>query len=137
VRHNPRWRIVSTDAIRAQLFGDEAIQGPWLSIEHELDRQLRDAQGAMTQQQLDGVICDATHCRRRNRRRMLAQLKVLGFETIDGLWFDVPLDLCLQRNRARSRQVPPEVITAMQRQISSTPPTSAEGFRALYRYGKP
>jgi len=27
---DPRRQLISTDAIRSQLFGDEAIQGPWL-----------------------------------------------------------------------------------------------------------
>jgi predicted kinase len=143
VAENPRWRIVSTDAIRAQLFGDETIQGPWLQVEYELNRQLEDAQRmialsatkSFAQHMLDGVICDATHCRRRYRQRMIQQLQNLGFEIIDALWFDTPLGLCLQRNQARLRQVPAAVIETMQRQLIGAPPSPNEGLRALYRLG--
>ena len=39
----PQMQLISTDAIRGQLFGSEAIQGPWLLIWRELERQLQTA----------------------------------------------------------------------------------------------
>ena len=39
----PQMQLISTDAIRGQLFGSEAIQGPWPLIWRELERQLQQA----------------------------------------------------------------------------------------------
>ena len=39
----PKFKLISTDAIRKQLFGDEAIQGPWFLIWQELQRQFQQA----------------------------------------------------------------------------------------------
>lgn len=126
-----RQLVVSTDAIRAQLFGDEAIQGDWNQIQQEAQRQLRQAVRLIQQGRIAGVIYDATNVRRRARRQFLRQLRSIGFTEITGLWLDTPLSLCLERNQNRSRQVPPDVILRMQRQLMGAPPSLAEGFDRL------
>jgi predicted kinase len=80
---------------------------------------------------LQGVIFDATNARRRHRREVLALGRQIGFSTIIGIWFDVPLYLCLQRNRHRSRQVPEEVILRMARQLQGAPPSLSEDLDCL------
>ena len=51
--------VLSTDAIRAELFGDAAVQGPWDEIRALLLQRLHGAVEAGTP-----VIIDATHARR-------------------------------------------------------------------------
>ncbi|MBW4472995.1 MAG: AAA family ATPase [Stenomitos rutilans HA7619-LM2] len=36
LRHCPQRRLIATDAIRFRLFGDEALQGHWLKVWHEV-----------------------------------------------------------------------------------------------------
>ena len=57
-----------------------------------------------------------------NRCQAIATAKASGFNAITLIWFDVPLETCLRRNRERSRQVPPEVIVQMYRQLCRCSP---------------
>lgn len=133
VGQHPTYRIVSTDAIRQQLFGDEAVQGPWPQIWQQLQAQLQQGVWAIERGHCQGVIYDATNGRRRHRRDAIALARHLGFDFIIGLWFDIPLAVCLQRNQMRSRHVPPAVIERMHRQLQGAPPARQEGFDRLYR----
>jgi hypothetical protein len=51
--------VFSADAIRAELFGDVAVQGPWPEIQQALVRRLQEAVAAAIP-----VIIDGTHARR-------------------------------------------------------------------------
>jgi predicted kinase len=120
--------IVSTDRIRAQLFGDEAIQGDWRAIEAEAIAQIR-----ATVRDRRPVIYDATNAKRCWRIEMLHKLADL-----DVLWMawylTPPLSRCQQFNRQRDRQVPDAVIEAFYRSLRRFPPTDAEGFARVCRF---
>ena len=51
--------LLSTDVIRAEVFGDAAVQGPWVDIQQRLHQRLQEAVAAGIP-----VIVDATHARR-------------------------------------------------------------------------
>jgi predicted kinase len=125
----PQMRLISTDVIRGQLFGLEAIQGPWLLIWRELERQL---QQAITANQ--GVILDATHAQRKNRREVITLARDCGFSYIMGIWVKTPVWLCLARNQKRLRQVPEDIILRMHRQIRDAPPSLEEGIDELISF---
>jgi predicted kinase len=146
---DPNYTIVSTDAIRQQLFGDESIQGAWELIWAEVQRQLRQAIYSMEadphlqvypdhpqvfQRPVRAVIYDATNVVRCDRRRLIETLRSIGFRQITGFWLDTPLELCLQRNQNRCRQVPEAVIQRMCRRLTGAPPSLAEGLDCLIRY---
>lgn len=130
-------RVIATDAIRQQLFGDEALQGAWYQVWREVQQQLQQAAWQLKQQQLTEVIYDATNTARRQRRLLIAIARDFGYSRITGLWLDVPLALCLQRNQQRSRQVPEAVILRMARQLSGAPPSLEEGLDQLIRLTHP
>ncbi|MGF1537963.1 MAG: AAA family ATPase [Elainellaceae cyanobacterium] len=131
--------LVSTDAIRAELFGSETIQGPWLSIEACATEKLLQAKNQVQQstQALEPiiypVIYDATNVVRRQRRRVIQQARRLGFAAVYGCWLDTPYDLCLARNLQRSRRVPEAVVQRMQRRLEGAPPDLSDGFDGLVR----
>ena len=125
----PQMRLISTDFIRGQLFGSEAIQGPWLLIWRELEQQL---QQAITADQ--GVILDATHAQRENRREVITLARNCGFSYIMGVWVKTPVWLCLTRNQKRIRQVPEDIILRMHRQIRDAPPSLEEGIDELISF---
>lgn len=125
---SPDMGLISTDQIRADLFGDAAIQGPWPLIWQAVEVQFQKAVLHIQQERQSGVIYDATNAARRQRRRVIALAQQVGFTEITGLWFDTPLPLCLARNQARSRQVPVEIIAKMERQLQGAPPDLDEGF---------
>lgn len=134
IAETPGSLLISTDRIRGQLFGDEAIQGPWLLVWRELERQLQQAARAIAQGQATLAIFDATNAARRQRKEAIALCRETGFTHITGLWFDTPIWLCLSRNRRRQRRVPEEVIFRMSRQLRDAPPALVDGFDRLIRY---
>jgi predicted kinase len=134
VQGNSGRRVISTDAIRARLFGNESTQGAWWLVWREAQRQLQQTIEQITQGQLQSVIYDATHARRRYRRQAIAQVRAIGFTYITGLWVDTPELLCVERNRQRTRQVPDAVIQRMHRQLMGAPPSLDEGLDCLIRY---
>ncbi|PSN15200.1 AAA family ATPase [filamentous cyanobacterium CCT1] len=123
----PRYRIVSTDSIRATLYGNETIQGEWRQVWYQVLAQWHESIAAIQRGELDGVIYDATNARRRNRREAIAVARQIGFAPIVLGWFDVPLSLALERNRERPRQVPIDIVATMHRQLQGAPPSVAEG----------
>ena len=129
---NLQRRVISTDAIRSHLFGDEARQGSWLKVWREVGQQF---QQAVKQQMLTGqaleAIYDATNAVRRDRRRAIALARICGFTDIIGVWLNTPLDVCLHRNRQRDRQVPDAVILRMHRCLTGAPPSVSDGCDRL------
>ena len=63
--------VLSTDAIRAEVFGDSAVQGPWPSIQQRLHERLIGAVAAGMP-----VIVDATHSQRPWRLAITQQLSL-------------------------------------------------------------
>ncbi|MEO0407739.1 MAG: AAA family ATPase [Cyanobacteria bacterium P01_A01_bin.135] len=122
--------VISTDAIRAELFGDEAVQGPWLQVEARLTARL---QTALLHHACQTTIYDATNAVRRQRRHFVQQARQMGFHPIYGCWLDVPLSVCLRRNQQRSRRVPEPVVQRMHRCLQGAPPQLQEGFDGLVR----
>ncbi|NJL84568.1 MAG: AAA family ATPase [Chloroflexaceae bacterium] len=130
-RQSPGSSIISTDALRAHLFGHEALQGPWPLIWQVVEQQLALAVGQILSGRIPGAIYDATNCARRQRREAIALAKGVGFTQIMGIWVNTPLELCLERNHNRERVVPKEVILRMSRQLAGAPPALGEGFAGL------
>ncbi|UKO96201.1 AAA family ATPase [Nostoc sp. UHCC 0870] len=122
----PLMQLISTDAIRGQLFGSEAIQGSWLLIWREIERQLQ--QAISTDKT---VIFDATNAQRRHRREIITLVRDIGFTHITGVWVKTPVWLCLARNKKRDRKVPEEIILRMHRQLRDAPPSQEEGLDEL------
>jgi predicted kinase len=131
ITQHPECQIISTDTIRAKLFGDEAAQGAWLQVWGEVERQFLQA---ITQKQ--AAIYDATNAKSRHRRAAIARARELGFSEITGLWLDISLDMCIERNQQRQRQVPEEVILQMHHQLQGAPPSLEDGFDSLIVLGE-
>jgi predicted kinase len=71
---------------------------------------------------------DATHLTPAERRPYVKIAQRYGC-SVEALYFDVPLDVCLARNRGRSRVVPEEAVRAMAAKL--VPPKVQEGFRRV------
>ncbi|MDX2214637.1 MAG: AAA family ATPase [Oculatellaceae cyanobacterium bins.114] len=126
--------LISTDAIRGQLFGNEAVQGPWRQVWAELQRQLQQAALQVSDGLAQEAIFDATNVVRRQRREAIALIRQCGFTHLTGLWLDVPLEVCLERNQKRDRQVPDAIIQRMHRCLTGAPPSLQERLDCLIHY---
>jgi len=71
---------------------------------------------------------DATNLSPHERRQWIKMARGFGFE-VQAVFFDVPLELCIQRNAKRERQVPEEVMRQMASKLK--PPTFKEGFSKI------
>lgn len=121
----PQPWIVSSDRIRAQLYGDAQIQGAWPEIEAAIYQNICTAVA-----QGQTVIYDATNAKQAHRLDWLALVAPLQQQWI--AWqLDTPLVLCLERNQGRDRLVLPAVIEAMANTLATHPPTVAEGWHTL------
>jgi predicted kinase len=90
--------LLSTDAIRAELFGDAAVQGPWSDIEQRLHGRLGSAVAAG-----QPVIVDATHARRPWRLAITQALALPRPVEWIGWWLYTPLPVSLEWNARRPR----------------------------------
>jgi predicted kinase len=120
--------IISTDRVRAQLYGDEAVQGVWQEIEKEVFSQVK---GAIDQRQ--SVIYDATNANRLWRTGFLQQVADFGDLRWIGWYLDLPVEVCKQRNRERDRLVPESVIDSMAAELVQFPPDVSDGLAVCCR----
>ena len=117
--------IVSTDAIRLKLYGNEEVQGNWSEIERELHRLIKHYVALNVP-----VIVDATHTKPEHRKQLLSLSSRIKWACY---WLDTDLNECQDRNQARARKVPRQVIKNMYNQLKLTPPTKSEGFTNIYQ----
>jgi len=120
-------RVVSTDALRAELYGDASVQGPWSPIERLAIARIRESIASQIP-----AIYDATNARRRQRRQMLAKLQHPRAAWL-GWFLQAPLAQCQAWNQARDRQVPDWVIERMAQALRDGPPAVREGLVGLCR----
>ena len=73
---------------------------------------------------------DATFLTRLHREPFL-QIAQKHNAAAEALWFLTPLETCLQRNHARKRRVPDEIIRDLH--VLIEPPSLDEGFSAIQR----
>ena len=109
--------VHSSDSIRKELYGDEAIQGDGEKVFSILRKRI-----AHDLRAGQDCICDATNLTQRTRKQF-AQWP--GAKTV-AVWVNTPLEECLRRNANRSRIVPENVIQRMAKNL--TPPHIFEGF---------
>jgi predicted kinase len=120
--------VLSTDAIRAEVFGDAAVQGPWVDIQQRLHQRIQEAVAAGIP-----VIVDATHARRAWRLAITQALPLPGPVQWIGWWLYTDLPTSLAWNASRQRPVPVPVIQEMAAALADPHfgPSRAEGFAAI------
>ena len=97
--------VLSTDVIRAELFGDAGVQGPWDEVRTVLLQRLQTAVTAGRP-----VIIDATNARRPWRLLYTQQLQLPQPVEWIGWWLTTPLEQCKAWALLRDRPVPESVI---------------------------
>lgn len=118
--------VLSSDAIRQLLADDVNNQ----HIHKEVFRTLRFLLRRRLELGAAATIIDATSLLPAHRKPWIKLAHSLG-ALAEAVYFDTPLEECLRRNAARSRVVPPEVITSLAAKLC--PPTLAEGFTTIHR----
>jgi len=119
--NHPECVVVSTDAIRGELFGDESEQRNGKLVFDVAYSRLAKAVEAG-----QDAIFDATNLHRKYRKTLFQM-----FPNVDhvAVFVNTPVGECLKRNNQRARVVPAPAIYRMSHQME--PPTIAEGFSKI------
>ena len=118
--------VVSTDKMRAVLYGDESIQGNGKEV-FDLAYEQAELWGLRG----DNVVFDATQLTKRARKQTLDRLSHL-FGKCVCVFADTPFEVCMERNKARDRVIPVSVMRRMALQLQE--PTVEEGFKFVERH---
>jgi predicted kinase len=121
-RHN--LNPLSSDMIRAMLFDDPAEQRFQDLVFSNLRSLLRAR--LVARRPLNYV--DATNLTPHDRHSWIKLAKDFGYE-VQAVYFDVPLEVCLERNARRQRVVEDDVMRKMAAKLK--PPTFEEGFSKI------
>lgn len=115
---------LSSDAVRGLLADDQTDQSIHLevfaTIRYLLRRRLSLGRAV--------TYIDATNLTPRERRPYLRTGQIHGCR-VEAVFFDVPTEVCLERNRRRNRVVPEDVMERMAAKL--VPPTVEEGFSEI------
>jgi len=115
---------LSSDLLRSILFDDveeQRYQGLVFST-------LRSLLLARLKARMPWNYVDATNLSAHERRQWIKMAKSFGYE-VHAVFFDVPLEVCLGRNRQRDRSVSEDVMRRMAEKLK--PPAFEEGFAKI------
>jgi predicted kinase len=115
---------LSSDLLRMMLFDDIAEQRYQDLVFSTLRYLLR----ARMIARMPWNYVDATNLSPRERRGWIKMAQEFGYE-VHAVFFDVPVDVCQERNTRRGRIVPEDVMQRMAQKLR--PPTFDEGFSKI------
>ena len=118
--------IISTDRIRAALYGAEHIQGYWPDIEALLYKRIKKAI-----KQNKNIILDSTHFKKEYRAKIIKNFA--KYSEFSAYFFNYPFSVIYKRNKERARRVPFEVLAAMYKELKKAPPLLSEGFKNIIK----
>lgn len=119
--NHPECVVVSTDAIRGELFGNESEQK-----NGNLVFKIAYARLARAVEAGQDAIFDATNLQRKYRKTLFQMFPNVNHVAV---FVNTPVGECLERNKKRARVVPASVIRRMSYQME--PPTIEEGFSKI------
>ena len=116
--------ILSTDKMRAELYGAEHIQGNWQDIEALLYKRIKNAI-----KQNKNIILDSTHFKKEYRAKIIKNF--VKYSKFSAYYFNYPFSVIYDRNKKRARRVPFNVLAAMYKELKTAPPILSEGFKSI------
>ena len=147
--------IISSDAIREEFFGDanlqyteeyamKKIRQKKIDISNMTDEELAKLKKKVCADSVFGtvnyrtrkaleagntVVYDATNISKRGRTWILKAFSGL-YDSAEAYYFDVPIEVAIERNNMRERKVPVEVIERMAENMEK--PSINEGFSVVH-----
>ncbi len=112
---------LASDEIRRLLADDAAEQ----SINRVVFATLRYLVRRRLELGREVTYLDATHLTRAERRAYIKLAELYGCD-VEAVFFDVPLEVCVERNRRRARVVPEDAMLRLAARLAA--PSVEEGF---------
>jgi predicted kinase len=124
---------LNKDALRKELYGDEAAVGVLKDVNALFYRRLEEAL-----QNGRNVLIDNTNVSTLHRKGPLAMAHQHGYTRVTHLFLDVPLEECLRRNSLRDRKVPEEALIELADALTwkGSVPTRREGHLVVLKPGR-
>jgi len=125
------FEVISADSIRQELYGNEAEQGDPQSVFaiffERLDKLLETG---------SDVVVDNTNLKFKHRQEITERAKPFVYVEPQIWVLDVPLDVCLKRNRLRERRVGDDIVSNMFSDFNRNGrPKGTEGKIVIVRSG--
>lgn len=114
---------VNFENIRMDLIGNEEDLSSENAVAHIALTNLKQ----MLSNRLEYIYWDHTSESIRERKEVIRLAKKANYNVFC-IWFDLPLAVCLQRNRKRDRIVNEKEVERIHNEISTKPPMLQEGF---------
>jgi len=119
---------ICPDQIREELTGNVSDQSKnkevWELAYSRLEKLLMDNNNIT-------VLFDATQADKKQRIDCIQKCKNFGADYIEGIYFNVSLEIAKQRNSERERRVPEFVLERMLKLLEENPPKIEDGFNSL------
>lgn len=126
------FKYINADSIREELYGNAAEQGDKEEVFGIFFKRLDELMKAGTD-----VIIDNTNLNPKQRKPILDRAQQFGYSDVQLWLLDVPLDLCLERNKMRERVVPEDIVANMFMELNrSGRPKRNEGRVVIIRPNK-
>jgi predicted kinase len=120
--------VISGDEVRTELYGNAAVQGKWEEIHDRIEEMVSDSCGVP-------VVLDGTHYLASYRREALTLLRSYGYDDIEAVVVNPPLEDCIFRNANRHRGVARHVVMGMHDKLQkSLSHINTEGFTRVSYY---
>jgi len=105
--------VISGDEVRAELYGNAANQGNWEEIHDRIEELVSEAVGVP-------VVLDGTHYLSSYRKEALTLLRSYGYDEVEAVVVNTPLEDCIFRNANRHRGVPRHVVIGMHEKLQKS-----------------
>lgn len=128
-KHSSNMVVMSSDAIRKELYGSESVQNDPQRVFSLLNERTINCLKSCV-----SVVYDATNCTVRNRQGILSEVNKLKESHniyITAIVLQTPLDECVGRDNNRERKVTEKIITKYFNSLEF--PTKEEGFDSIYK----
>jgi predicted kinase len=126
------YQCLNADSIRQELWGDAADQREPEKVFAIFFKQLEE----LLSEGKD-IVIDNTNINQKQRKPIIERAVSAGYTDIQLWLLDVPLELCLERNRNRPRAVPDDIVANMFMTVNRNGrPRREEGKLVLIRPGK-
>jgi len=126
------FHYINADGIREELYGNAAEQGDKEEVFNLFFQRLDELMKVGTD-----VIIDNTNLNPKQRKPILERAEQFGYSDVQLWLMDVPLDLCLVRNKSRERIVPEDIVSNMFMELNrSGRPKRVEGKVVIIRPSK-
>lgn len=126
------FQYINADKIREELYGNAAEQGDKEEVFALFFKRLEEmmAEGG-------NIIIDNTNLNPKQRKPILDRAVQFEYGDVQLWLLDMPLELCLERNRSRDRIVPEDIVANMHMELNRAGrPKRAEGKVVIIKLGK-